>query len=117
MSIEEMKEVHLKLHEGIWMNRNLELLDDVFGETFRFNMGRGEPMGKAQMTEMLKGSWDKMDESNHKIVRTEYHGKAAEGDLLAVWQTNFFKDDTSSEEINLFKFENGKVATFKSFKA
>ena len=75
MSVEEMKEVHLKLHEGIWMNRNLELLDDVFGETFRFNMGRGEPMSKAQMTEMLKQSWDNMDNNSRKIVRTEYHGK------------------------------------------
>ena len=117
MSVEENKKIHLKLHEGIWMGRNLELVDEVLGEDYVPDMGRGESQTNAQMKEMLKSAWAKMDNNNRKIVRTEYHGKIGEGDLLAVWQTNYFSDDSSSEEINLFRFENGKIATFKSFKS
>lgn len=115
MTTDEMKDLHLKLHEGIWINRNLDLLDEVMGETFRGNMGRGEPQSKEQMKEMLKQSWENRVNENKRPVRTEYHGKIAEGDLLAVWQTNYYSDGTSSEEVNLFKFENGKIATSKRF--
>lgn len=116
MSIEENKKVHQKVHEEIWINRKIDLVDEVIGKDFKGDMGKGESRTAEQMKEMLKGAWASMDEKNHKIVSTDYHAKIGEGDHLAVWQTNHFSDGSSTEEVNLFVFKDGKNIGMKTFK-
>lgn len=116
MSVEENKEAHRKVHEEIWIKRNIDLVDEVFGDEFRGDMGRGDKLSAEQSKAMLKKHWASMDENNRKITGTDYHAKIGEGDHLADWQTNHFSDGSSTEEVNLFVFKDGKNIGMKSFK-
>ena len=117
MSVEENKKVHQRNHEEVWMKRNLDAVGECFSEDFVGDMGRGDHYSPDQLKEALEGMWSDQDKNNTKVVRVEHHAKIGEGDLLAVWQTNYRSDGSSQEMVTLLKFKKGKIVSSKWFPA
>ena len=110
MSVEENKKTHEKFINEVWMARNPDVVDEVISDRFSSDWGKG-----AMTIEHMKAMCANHDKNARRVVRTEYHERVGEGDLLAVWKTQHFSDGSSEEGLTLWKFENGKIVTYKWF--
>jgi hypothetical protein len=108
MSVEENKKIHQRFIDDVWMGKNLDSIDEVIGGTLTDDWGKAKPATLDELKEWL-GS------RKSNIVRTDIHERFGEGDSLAVWKTQYFDDGRSEEWLTLWKFENGKITSFKAF--
>ena len=99
------------------MKRNLDVVDECYDQDYIQDMDRGERVPPEQLKAALQAIWASQDKDNKKLVRVRHHAKIGEGDLLAIWQTNYLSDDTSREMVTLMKFRDGKIVTSKWFPA
>lgn len=117
MSVEENKKAYEKANKELWMNWNLDALQDFFQFPIAMDMGKSETYTLEQVKERLQSMRQKQQQEGSKLVKVEHHAMIGEGDLLAVWQTNFYADGSSQEMMTLHKYVDGKVAARKWFPA
>ena len=111
MAVEENKKTHRRIHEEIWMNHNLDNLEDLVCEDLKF----GETMvsGYENIREGFKRHFES-PESN-PAVAVEHHLILGEDDYLMIWQTNTRKDGSKIEGVTVAKYRDGKLAENRWF--